>query len=462
MEETSRDPCHAGGGKGGLRLYNSCQDFEGLYEKGALSVVAQLLSHQDVDMVVDPYILERISGARGYDEAQDIMIHYTVTADCPFKCRGCINALTSGQAGLDREARASHIDVQEDVERDIRAMAQLIRESGKAQAVIVFYGGEPMLRLDKMNRVYEHLSKMIDGRVGVRYMVVTSGHYLEKSIQRYPDLTTHMWLTAISIDGTEVQHNAMRRGTSLETIKRQVASLDQVRGGGVLIWSTIRPDMSLLDCFESFMSFRERGQAEHFFWHLDEAEGSIADLPDYVGRYAAHLDDIMKVYLDHLKKGDLLSIIHVNELILYLLAQKRRGSTACAVEKMANFDIIGDGKVHACADLPETMCIGEIGESGEIMFEPDARARFSRLVAYKKDLGCEVCGVEAYCGGRCPVQIHTGGIERARQYCFMMREHVRTVKGYIGQIADLMLEHGLRLADIYRSARYAKYTDVTP
>ncbi|UCB49413.1 MAG: 4Fe-4S cluster-binding domain-containing protein [Deltaproteobacteria bacterium] len=423
---------------------------------------AQLLSHQDVDMVVDPDILKRISVVRGYEETDDIMIHYTVTADCPFNCRGCINSLTSGQARQDGAARVSNMDVQEDVERDIRAMAQLIRRSGKAQAVIVFYGGEPMLRLDKMNRVYEHLSKMMDGRVLLKYMVVTSGHYLERSIQRYPGLTTHMWLTAISIDGTEAQHNEMRRGTSLETIKRQVASLERVRGGEVLIWSTIRPKMSLLDCFESFMYFSERGQAEHFFWHLDEAEGIIADLPDYVARYGAHLDEIMKVYVDHLKGGDLLSIIHVNELILYLLAQKRRGSTACAVEKMANFDIIGDGKVHACADLPETKCIGEIAESGEIIFEPDARARLSSLVAYKGDLGCKVCGVEAYCGGRCPVQIHTGGIERARQYCFMMREHVRTVKKYTGQIADLMLEHGLTLADIYRSARYAKYTDVTP
>jgi len=415
-----------------------------------------------VSMVVDSDILNRISGVRDHDEIDDIMIHYTVTADCPFKCRGCINSLTAGQARQDGAVRTPHMGVQEDEERDIRAMAQLIKESGKAQAVIVFYGGEPMLRLDKMNRVYEHLSEMIGGRVLLRYMVVTSGHYLEPCIQRYPDLATHMWLTAISIDGTEAQHNAMRRGTSLETIKRQVACLDEVREGEVLIWSTIRPDMSLLDCFESFMYFRERGQAEHFFWHLDEAEGSIADLPDYVARYGAHLDKIMEVYVDRLKGGDLLSIIHVNELILYLLAQKRRGSTACAVEKMANFDIIGDGKVHACADLPETKHIGEIGESGEIMFDPDAKARLSGLVAYKGDLGCEVCGVEAYCGGRCPVQIHTGGIERARQYCFMMREHVRIVKGYAGQIADLMLKHGLTLADIYRSARYARYTDVTP
>ena len=44
----------------------------------------------------------------------------------------------------------------------------------------------------------------------------------------------------------------------------------------------------------------------------------------------------------------------------------------------------------------------------------------------------------------------------------MMRENVRTVKRYVGQIADLLLEHGLTLADMYRSARYAKYTDVTP
>jgi radical SAM protein with 4Fe4S-binding SPASM domain len=431
-------------------------------KRGVFSVEAQLLSHRDADMVVDPDILKRISGVKNYDEADDIMIHYTVTTDCPFNCRGCINSLTFGQAGPDREARTSPMDVQEDVERDARAMAQLIRESGKARAVIVFYGGEPMLRLDKMNRVYEVLSKIINGRVSLRYMVVTSGHYLERSIQRFPDLISHMWLTAVSIDGTEAQHNAMRRGTSLERIKRQVASLDQVRGGGVLIWSTIRPDMSLLDCFESFMYFRERGQAEHFFWHLDEAEGTISDLPDYVARYGAHLNRIMKVYVDRLGKGDLLSIIHVNELILYLLTQKRRGSTACAVEKMANFDIIGDGKVHACADLPETMYIGAIGDSGEVIFEPDARARLNRLAAYKKDLGCEVCGVEAYCGGRCPVQIHTGGIERARQYCFMMREHVRIVKRYIGEIADLLLEHGLTLADIYRSARYAKYTDVTP
>jgi len=210
------------------------------------------------------------------------------------------------------------------------------------------------------------------------------------------------------------------------------------------------------------MYFRKRAQAEHFFWHWDEAHGRISDLTVYVKRYRVDLDKIMGIYVDYLGRADLLSIIHVNELILYLLTRKRRGSTACAVEKMANFDIIGDGKVHACADLPETMNIGFIEDTGEIMFMADAKERLDRLVAYKTDLGCEICGVEPYCGGRCPVQIHTGGIDRARQYCFMMREHVRTVKKYVGRIADLMCEKGITLADVYRSAQYTKYTDVTP
>lgn len=420
------------------------------------------LGPYDLDMKLDPNICKKISGMPQGVEANEIMIHYSVTQSCPFNCVGCINPLTAGRRDVDRSTFVPLSAAKYNLERDIKGIARLIQQSGKAEAVIVFYGGEPMLRLDRMNQVYEQLGGMTEGVVLIRYAVVTSGHYLETCIKRYPELSSNLWLTALSIDGTEEQHNAMRRGTSLTMIRRQLASLNQVREGEVLIWSTMRPGMSLLDCFESYMYFRERGHAEHFFWHWDEAEGVIPDLPGYLEKYRQDLDKIMSAYLDHLRCGDLLSIIHVNELILYLLTQKRRGSTACAVEKMANFDIIGDGKVHGCADLPETMSIGSIEETGEITFVADAKERLTRLVVYKKDLGCEVCGVEPYCGGRCPVQTHTGGIDRARQYCFMMREHVRTVKKYAGQIVGLMRDQGITLADIYRSARYARYTDVTP
>jgi radical SAM protein with 4Fe4S-binding SPASM domain len=413
-------------------------------------------------MDIDPEIYQKISGISSYEETDDLMIHYTVTETCPFRCHGCINALTGGMGNQGRSAFSPAGREHESVERDAKGIADLIRKGGGKEAVIVYYGGEPMLRLDIMSQVRGLLAEAPGISGPVNHMVITSGHFLERAIDRYPDLASGLWLTAVSIDGTREQHDAVRQGTSLDEIRRQLGLFNQIRKGDVLVWSTLRPGMSLMDCFRSFEYLRERKEAEHFFWHCDEGEGLIEDLGAYLHNYRSEFDEIMSSYVGRLASGELLSIVHVNELILYLLTKKRRGTTACGVERMSNFDIIGDGKVHACADLPETMDIGRITDSGEIELRPDAEERLRQIVSYKGDLGCSRCGVEPYCGGRCPVQANTGGLGRARQYCFMMREHVRIVKKYVARIADLMVEKGVTLKDLYRSARLTKYGDVTP
>ena len=420
------------------------------------------LGPDDVNMVLDAGTYEKIAALPAYEETDEVMIHYTVTQECPFHCRGCINALTAGRGNSGRSDFLPGQKKGHDFERDLLGIGRLIKESGKKTAVIVYYGGEPMLRLDPMNHLFRTLPGIVGDCVSLKHMVITSGHYLEKAIRSCPDLISSMWLTALSIDGNEAQHDAMRRGTSLKNIRRQVEALNGARKGDVLIWSTLRPEMSLWDCFDSYMEFRNRSEAEHFFWHCDEGDGMIPDLSGYLERYRLDLERIMEVYLEHLSRGELLSLIHVNDLLLYLFMKKRRGTTACAVERMENFDVIGDGKVHACADLPEAMSIGRILESGEIEFEADARERVAAIVSYKTDLGCSACGVDPYCGGRCPVQANTGGIGRARQYCFMMREYVKTVKAHAPRIADLMAEKGINPGDLYRSAHLTKFADVTP
>jgi len=420
------------------------------------------LGPDDVDMVLDAGVCEKVAALPAYEEVDQVMIHYTVTQECPFNCRGCINALTAGKGNSGRSEFVPEKNNGLNLERDLLGISRLIKDSRKNAAVIVYYGGEPMLRLEPMAHFYRALPGIVGDSTSLKHMVITSGHFLEKAIKQSPDLISGMWLTALSIDGNEEQHDAMRRGTSLRKIRRQVEALNQVRKGEVLIWATLRPGMSLWDCFDSFMYFRKRAEAEHFFWHCDEGDGLIPDLSGYLENYRRDLEKIMGVYLEHLSRGDLLSLIHVNDLLLYLFTKKRRGTTACAVERMENFDVIGDGKVHACADLPEAMSIGLILESGEIAFEPDAKARLQKIVSYKTDLGCSACGVEPYCGGRCPVQANTGGIGRARQYCFMMREYVKTIKQYTAQIADLMLEKGIAPGELYRSAHLTKFADVTP
>jgi radical SAM protein with 4Fe4S-binding SPASM domain len=410
----------------------------------------------DVNMILPQKTRRKIETPAGYVEQDDVMIHYTITGNCPFRCRGCINAL-SARAPQDSDSGAT----ERDLRRDGLGIARLIRDSGKKRAVIVFYGGEPMTRPERMQAISETVGRSAGG-ARVDFMVITSGHYLTRTAARFPELMKRMWLTAVSIDGGVDQHNTMRAGTDLVRIRDELSAFSRLRTGGVLIWSTLRPRMSLQDCFTSYRYLLDRKEADHFFWHWDEAEGTIEDLDAYRAAYRADLESILAEYLRRLEHGELLSIVHVNELLLYLFTGRRRGTTACAVEEMGNFDIVGDGKIHACADLPGTMDIGEIDPAGRVRLHPDAEGRLKRIVDYKNRLGCSDCGVEPYCGGRCPVQIHLGGIERARQYCFLMRDHVQTVKDAAGAVADKMAQNGLSLATLYRSARMAKYTDVTP
>ena len=164
----------------------------------------------------------------------------------------------------------------------------------------------------------------------------------------------------------------------------------------------------------------------------------------------------MDVYVEDLRAGRVLPLCHLNELVLYLLEGTRRGHSACAVELAENFDIVG-GRVTVCADLP--LSIGQIPLEEQDSVSPD----LGHLVEYRGVLGCNECGVDFYCGGRCPVQVLAGSPERTRQICQLMRLHVGIVGRRLDDIVTAMAANGFTTQDIYdRSAYITKYTDVVP
>jgi radical SAM protein with 4Fe4S-binding SPASM domain len=225
------------------------------------------------------------------------------------------------------------------------------------------------------------------------------------------------------------------------------------------MWSTLREEQSLADCYEEFLNLYKQGDVDLFFWHWVETDSPYSDLAAYMTQYERDLRQIMDDYVNWLARGEVMPIIHINELILYLLTGKQRGTSACAVEMARNFDIMG-GKVHPCADLPPEYAIGSISDDGEPSVEV---ADLSMLIEYKDDLGCYRCGIHAYCGGRCPVQAITGSKLRMEQYCRLMRLHVGIVQEYLPDIINHVERNDLDLQDIYdQSAHYAQFTDVTP
>ncbi len=391
-----------------------------------------------------------------YEEEESILVHLTVTKRCYAKCIDCVNIKVT-----QRSKYSSHSEILDDClpDRDVRIIKALAALHPGKIVTVCFYGGEPFLSLEAMEQVWRALRISEDGG-RFRFMVYTNGELIGPAIQKFPELAEDIWLYSVSIDGDEKQHERFRKGTSFsKIIKNLEALLGAFKGKKVLFWSTLREGQSLLNCFKEFMRLYEKKLVSHFFWHWAENRKPLRNFKAFINTYGRELEEILEIYVKELGEGNLLPIVHLNELILYLLKGKQRGHSACGVELCKNYDIVG-GKVYPCADFPDCRAIGGLDEKGKLCINEE---NLLSLVNYKKYLGCFECGVHAYCGGRCPVQILAGSLKRSYQYCQLMRLHVGIVQRLIKDIKEAIKACGISLQKIYdHSAFLAQYTDVVP
>jgi radical SAM protein with 4Fe4S-binding SPASM domain len=398
------------------------------------------------------------SGAHAFPRARSpLFIHLTATTRCNARCLGCINHEVTFSSLTKDELHALFREM--DPDRDAIAIAHLVSRDDPEEVAVCIYGGEPLLVPDRVDRVMSEIRARVSP-TPLRFMIYTNGQLIDQATAAFPGLLDDVWLYSVSVDGTAEQHDRIRRGTRLARIERNLELLRK-RGyrGQVLMWSTLRENQSLGDCFEEFVRLERRGLVDHWFWHWVETCESFADLGKAAAAYEVDLERILDFYCASLESGRLPSIIHLNELVLYALTGQQRGTTACGVERATNYDIIG-GTVQTCADLPPEFTLGAIAADGSVSLQ---ERDLERLVQYKDDLGCPSCGIHAYCGGRCPVQALTSGAERLVDYCQLLRLHVAVVLDHLPRIEAAIRRHGITMQDIYdRSAHVTRFTDVTP
>jgi radical SAM protein with 4Fe4S-binding SPASM domain len=391
--------------------------------------------------------MKRVPAALRFKEDRTLIIHLTVTGRCNARCKGCINSAITVGSPAPRDSLVTFEDTRPD--RDLRIIRKIVRRYPRRPIGLCFYGGEPFLAADKMVEVWARLRRSAF-RKRIRFMVYTNGEFMTDAIARAPDFMRDVWLYSVSIDGDRRQHNLTRPGTDLTAIIVNLRALKAIRRGQVLMWSTLREEQSLANCYDEFVALKRQGLVDHFYWHWPEIVEPFADFDGYARRYRRDLARIMGRYVASLRRGEIPPIIHLNELVLYLLTGRKRRHTGCAVELLKNIDIV-NGKIYACVDLP--------AELGDLEKNKD----LSRLVAYKGDLGCFRCPEHDYCGGRCPVQGLYGSLERTRQYCRLMKIHVGVVRDRLAAIRRALRESRIGIQEIYdRSAYLTRFTDVTP
>ncbi len=378
----------------------------------------------------------------GFQEDRGLIINIFITGKCNARCRECINQIITNNSKFNPE------ELEVNIERDVKIIKAILEKHSDLCATICFYGGEPLLESHKFIPVIDGLKEAgYDSRT--RYMIYTNGELLAQFFEEYSEIANSIWLYAVSIDGDEAQHNRFRVGTDLKRIRNNLEFVVRKYRGNILMWSTLREEQSLLNCFEEFIELYNSGLVNHFFWHWLETQEEFKNFSDYHERYIADLTKIVDYYIGRLKQGELLPIAHLNELILYLITKKQRNHTACGAELPTNYDLVS-GEVLACIDLPF--------EQGR-----DLKKNPGLISILKSNLGCTACKIHYYCGGRCPVQILCGTNVRTKRYCELLRSHVRTIEQRLPEIRNMFEKNNFSLQYVYdRSAFIVRYTDVTP
>lgn len=125
-----------------------------------------------------------------------------VTQACNFKCRYC------GYAG-DNYLNRRHNGLSMSWETAKRAIDFYIQHSKSAPvSQIGFYGGEPLLEIDLIEKCIEYIEESLKGREN-EYYITTNGTLInDKVVELLNKYTIHL---AISLDGPENLHNKNRR-----------------------------------------------------------------------------------------------------------------------------------------------------------------------------------------------------------------------------------------------------------
>jgi sulfatase maturation enzyme AslB (radical SAM superfamily) len=211
-------------------------------------------------------------------------------------------------------------------ERDAACILKLAETTGPGPIVVCFMEANPSWLRKRWTACISLLNQSERG-VRFQYMVYTSGELVQPAMADFPELIRNIWLYAVSIDGSRRQHEQCRPGTHLEKIHDSLAALKKVRKGTVLMWSTLREEQSLSDCFDEFVFLNTKGLSDQFFWHWVETGEPFQDFESYLRRYEKELSAILEVYMACLRRGRILPIVHINELSLPR-PEKRNASAA--------------------------------------------------------------------------------------------------------------------------------------
>ncbi|MBT4376814.1 TIGR04084 family radical SAM/SPASM domain-containing protein [archaeon] len=308
--------------------------------------------------------------------------HIILTEVCNLKCKYCYEkSMIEFDNGLEEKW-----DYEENIPFDSEVSIERLKKFLKPTDTLIFYGGEPLVRIDKMKEIMDN--------VDCRFCIQTNGIFLDKVPFEYIKRLDKM---LVSIDGTR-ERDVENKGAL--HYDKAISNVRMLREKGYTGEIVARMVISKPDVYEQVMAILDLGLFDSIHWQIDAGfyknDFDGEEFSKFVEEYNVSIDRLLDWWFENLsavrrtpncgKKGHKL---YPFVGILNRIKDWDKETRLPCGAGYANFTINTKGDLSACPIMNsvKNFYCGSVDKG----------------VKKEIDCGnwCESCSHRDICGGRC-------------------------------------------------------------
>ncbi|MEM4625242.1 MAG: TIGR04084 family radical SAM/SPASM domain-containing protein [Candidatus Pacearchaeota archaeon] len=356
--------------------------------------------------------------------------HLIMTHLCNSKCSYCFSKSIVEENDLNKKFRFN-FSSPSSFKVDLLQLKKFIESD--QEAVICFYGGEPLLEMEKIIEIMKNID--------VPYRMQTNGKLLDKMPIEWLNRIDKL---LISIDGDKNRTDLNRGEGTYEVIMKNI---EKVRLKGYKGEIIARMTLSFPDVYEQAIYLINNG-FESIHWQIDagfyKCDFDEKKFATFVKEYKVSLEKLINYWIKHMKdSGKVIKIYPFLGIVDSLLKNEDTLLRCGAGHK--GFAISTNGKIYPCP----VMDYMEDFIAGDISFKP------SQLKKFYIEGDCLSCNYFKICGGRCLYWNRTQLWPKKgnEMICKTIKHLIELLKNSLPDIKEMLEEGRINIDNL----KYEKY-----
>ncbi len=360
--------------------------------------------------------------------------HIILTENCNLKCRYCYEkSMNEFDNDLDKKFNFDFSDPC-DVNINLNELKNFLKQD--KNPVLIFYGGEPLLKINKIIEIIDFLEDL-----NIKYRMQTNGILLQKLPIKY---LLKIDKILISIDGDENITN-FNRGNNVYKIITDNLFWARENGYDGEFVARMTISQSFPDVYKQvihLISLVDNGLFSSIHWQIDAGfyknDYNYEKIKKFFCEYNISVKKLINWWIEKLKNGKVYKIYPFIGIVKPILENKKGCGLRCG-SGHSGYTITTSGKIVHCPIMNsiENFKAGTLNSNLDELKKFDCKQK------------CGDCEVYDLCGGRCMYWRYAELWPREgnNMICDSIKFYINEIKKNISEIKSLINKNILNKSD---------------